>query len=426
MFQNLAENRLWARKATTEPWTRRPCLPLGHNWAMPATQPPSPPRASPWHRPALRSLVYQILAIAAVAAVAAFLVINTMDNLRARNIASGFDFVHGQAGFDIGESLIDYRPQDSVGRAILVGLLNTLKVAAVGIVLSTVLGTLLGIARLSRNPLVAWLSSVYVEVVRNVPLLLQLFFWYALIVEYLPGPRQAMSVLPGVFLSNRGIKLPTPADGSVVTAVLVGLFIAVALSLAVAHWARKRQVATGQRLPVARINLGLLVGLPVLAWLATGAPTALDMPRLQGFNFVGGATLTPEFAALLAGLVCYTTAFTAEVVRSGIQSVNRGQWEAAGSVGLSRAMTLRLVILPQALRVIVPPMTSQFLNLTKNSSLAIAIGYPDLVSVVNTSMSATGQAIESILIIMGVYLSVSLTISIAMNVYNRRIALTER
>jgi general L-amino acid transport system permease protein len=396
-----------------------------HNDGM---QPSSsrPLRASRWHQPAVRGVVYQVLAVGAVGLLAWFLISNTLANLHSRNIASGFGFLQGEAGFAIGESVIAYSPQDSVARAILVGLLNTLKIAAVGIVLSTALGTLVGIARLSKNVLVAKLAAAYVELVRNVPLLLQLFFWYALVTEHLPGPRQALNPLPGVFLSNRGMKVPVPVDHIALDLALGGLFLAIVLWLLVANIARRRQAATGQRLPVLRIGIALVVALPVLGWLVGGAPIALDVPRLQGFNFTGGATLSPEFAALLAGLVFYTTAFTAEVVRAGIQSVNTGQWEAAGSIGLSRGLALRLVVLPQALRVIVPPMTSQFLNLTKNSSLAIAIGYPDLVSVVNTSMSQTGQAIESILIIMGAYLVVSLTISVAMNLYNRRIALTER
>lgn len=396
-----------------------------HNGVM---QPSSsrPLRTSRWHQPAVRGIVYQVLAVGAVGLLAWFLISNTLANLQSRNIASGFGFLNGEAGFAIGESVIAYSPQDSVGRAILVGLFNTLKIAAVGIVLSTILGTLVGIARLSKNVLVAKLAAAYVELVRNVPLLLQLFFWYALVTEHLPGPRQALNPLPGVFLSNRGMKIPTPVDHIALDFALAGLFIAIALCLLVANIARRRQAATGQRLPALRIGIAMLVGLPLLGWVIGGAPLALDVPRLQGFNFTGGATLSPEFAALLAGLVFYTTAFTAEVVRAGIQSVSTGQWEAAGSIGLSRGLALRLVVLPQALRVIVPPMTSQFLNLTKNSSLAIAIGYPDLVSVVNTTMNQSGQAIESILIIMGAYLVVSLSISFAMNAYNRRIALTER
>jgi len=241
----------------------------------------------------------------------------------------------------------------------------------------------------------------------------------------MPGPRQALNPVTGVFISNRGLKLPS-LQGDALDWVLAGLGMAIVLAVLIAHWAKKRQDATGRVFPLGRVVLGLLAACPAAAWLLSGAPLSLDMPELKGFNFVGGVTLTPEFAALLAGLVIYTSAFVAEVVRSGIQSVGAGQWEAAGSLGLSRARMLRLVILPQALRVIVPPMTSQYLNLTKNSSLAVAIGYPDIVSVVNTTLNQTGQAIEGILIIMAAYLTVSLSISVFMNWYNRRIALVER
>jgi len=260
---------------------------------------------------------------------------------------------------------------------------------------------------------------------RNVPLLLQLFFWYALITENMPGPRQAAHPLPGVFISNRGLKVPA-LEGNSLDWILGGLALAIIGTIVAAHWGKKRQESTGQVFPLGRVALGLFIGLPVVGWLVSGASLTLDMPELKGFNFSGGLTLSPEFAALLAGLVIYTSAFIAEVVRSGIQAVNYGQWEAAGSLGLRRSRVLRLVVLPQALRVIIPPMTSQYLNLTKNSSLAVAIGYPDIVSVVNTTMNQTGQAIEGILIIMAAYLTVSLSISVFMNWYNKRIALVER
>ncbi|EGP43515.1 putative amino acid ABC transporter permease protein [Achromobacter insuavis AXX-A] len=290
---------------------------------------------------------------------------------------------------------------------------------------ATVLGVLIGVGRLSRNWLVARLASIYVEVMRNVPLLLQLFFWYALITENMPGPRQAHNPLPGVFISNRGLKVPG-LEGASLDWVLAGLGLAIVAILLLGHWGRKRQEATGHVFPLGRAAIGLLICLPVIGWLVSGASLTLDVPELKGFNFTGGLTLTPEFAALLLGLVIYTAAFIAEVVRSGIQAVNNGQWEAAGALGLRRKQVLRLVVLPQALRVIIPPMTSQYLNLLKNSSLAVAIGYPDIVSVVNTTLNQTGQAIEGILIIMGAYLTVSLSISIFMNWYNKRIALVER
>ena len=387
---------------------------------------PAPSRSRlSWNDPKFRSVVYQILVVGLVGLVVWYLVSNTLHNLAVRNISTGFDFLHREAGFAIGESMIAYNPADTYGRAILVGILNTLRVSIIGIVAATLLGTLLGIARLSKNWLVSKVASVYIEVMRNVPLLLQLFFWYAVITEILPGPRQALNPVDGVFLSNRGLKLPA-VQGDALDWMLGGLGLAIVLVIVIGHWARKRQEATGEIFPLGRVAAGLVVLLPIAGWLVSGASLSLDMPELKGFNFAGGITLTPEFAALLAGLVIYTSAFVAEVVRSGIQAVSQGQWEAAGALGLSRARVLRLVILPQALRVIIPPMTSQYLNLTKNSSLAVAVGYPDIVSVVNTTLNQTGQAIEGILIIMAAYLTVSLSISIFMNWYNKRIALVER
>jgi general L-amino acid transport system permease protein len=307
-----------------------------------------------------RRIAYQAAALVAVLLVGGFLISNTVANLEDRRIASGFGFLGREAGFEIGESaFLRYGAADSYARALVVGLTNTLAVALIGIALATALGTLVGLSRLSKNFLLNKLGAAYVEFIRNVPLLVQLFFWYAIIAETLPGPREALSPLPGVFLSNRGIFFPS----------------------------------------------------------FSGAP------ELQGFNFVGGAALTPEFAALLAGLAIYTAAFIAEIVRAGVLAVDRGQFEAAHALGLSRAATMRRIILPQALRVIVPPMTSQYLNLTKNSSLAVAIGYPDLVSIANTTMNQTGQAIEGIAVIMAVYLTISLTISALMNWYNARVAL---
>ncbi len=354
-----------------------------------------------------------------------YLVTNTLHNLAVRNISTGFDFLRREAGFAIGESVVPYTPADTYGRAIWVGLINTLRVSVIGIILATVFGTILGIARLSKNWLLSRVSSVYIEVMRNIPLLLQLFFWYAIITESMPGPRNALNPVAGVFISNRGLKLPS-LHGDALDWILGGLALAIVVILLIAHWAKKRQEATGIIFPLGRVGLALLVGLPLAAWWLGGAALSIELPQLKGFNFVGGVSMSPEFTALLVGLVMYTSAFVAEVVRSGIQSVNQGQWEAAGAIGLSRARTLRLVILPQALRVIIPPMTSQYLNLTKNSSLAVAIGYPDLVSVVNTTLNQTGQAIEGILIIMAAYLTVSLSISVFMNWYNTRIALVER
>jgi general L-amino acid transport system permease protein len=386
----------------------------------------APPRRLSWNDPDVRSVVYQVVAVALVGVIGWFLVSNTLHNLSIRNISTGFHFLGRESGFAIGESAIEYGPENTYARAILVGLLNTIRVAVIGIILATIIGTVIGIARLSKNWLVAKLSMIYVEVIRNVPLLLQLFFWYAIITETLPGPRQAINVMPGVFMSNRGIKVPSPTDHFAFDLAAIGFLLAFVLIGVMVHLAKKRQDATGKAFPVYRVGLALLLGMPFLGWLIGGAPLELNVPKLQGFNFVGGATLTPEFAALLFGLVLYTAGFIAEVVRAGIQAVNYGQWEAAGALGLSRSQTLRLIVLPQSLRVIIPPMTSQYLNLTKNSSLAVAIGYPDIVSIANTTLNQTGQAIEGILIIMAVYLTISLSISVFMNWYNKHIALVER
>jgi general L-amino acid transport system permease protein len=398
-------------------------LAISRNLGNPA---PQTPRRSLINDPNARAVFFQILVLGGVALLGWYLVTNVLENLARQNIATGFSFLDREASFAIGESLIAYTPASSYSQALLVGFLNTIKVAVLGIVLATVLGTIIGIARLSSNFLVAKLASIYVEVIRNIPVLLQLFFWYAVIGESLPNPRQALNPVPGVFLSNRGMKFPALADDPIW--IWVGLSILVALVAVwfLARWARKRQEATGQQFPTVLASIGVLIALPVLTWLAGGAPTALDLPELQGFNFRGGTSISPEFAALLLGLTVYTASFIAEIVRSGIRAVNWGQTEAASALGLHKGTILRLVVLPQALRIIVPPTTSQYLNLTKNSSLAVAIGYPDLVSVANTTLNQTGQAIEAVAIMMTVYLTISLGISLFMNWYNKHIALVER
>jgi general L-amino acid transport system permease protein len=371
-----------------------------------------------------RAIAAQLALLAAVAFAVWYLASNTAQNLEARKIASGFGFLAREAGFEIGETpLVAYSAADSYARAILVGLINTFRVALIGVVLATVLGTLIGLARLSRNWLLSRLAAGYVELVRNVPLLVQLFFLYAVITENLPGPRAALEPLPGVFLSNRGIAFPLLQPHPVHAWLGLALLAGLALAWTLARWARARQTRTGQPFPVLAAGTVLAIGVPLAVFLAAGGPLALDRPSLQGFNYAGGGAFTPEFAALLGGLTLYTAAFIAEIVRAGVLAVDRGQFEAAYSLGLPRRRTMRLVILPQALRVIVPPLTSQYLNLTKNSSLAVAIGYPDLVSIANTTMNQTGQAIEGIAIIMGVYLTISLSISALMNWYNKRIAL---
>jgi general L-amino acid transport system permease protein len=386
----------------------------------------APARPAPWRDPRVRGIAYQVIFVAAVVGFGAFLVHNTLVNVSRQNIATGFGFLDREAAFGIGESLIAYTPADSYGRAFLVGLINTLYVAGLGIVLATIVGTLMGLARLSSNWLVAKLAQIYVETFRNIPLLLQLFFWWSLLNKATPLPRQAWQILPDVFVSNRGIAFPvplaSPAYKWVGLAILLGLVLIVPLK----RWASRRQAATGRQFPTGWAGAGLVVGLAAVAFIAGGAPLALDAPALRGFNYAGGGVISPEFTALLIGLVIYTGTFIAEIVRAGILAVSWGQSEAAMALGLKSGSRMRLVVLPQALRVIIPPLTSQYLSLAKNSSLAVAIGYPDLVSIANTTMNQTGQAIEGIAMIMAVYLTISLTISLLMNLYNRAVALVER
>ncbi len=373
-----------------------------------------------------RGIFWQIVLVATVVAVAWYLITNTQANLAARNISVGFGFLTKEAGFEIGESLIAYDSSNSYLRAFLVGLGNTLFVAAIGILLATLIGLIVGIMRLSDNWLVSRVAAWYVEVMRNIPLLLQLLVWYGLITELLPPIRQSIALGELVFLNQRGLRIawpqPHPAIDAAQWAMLAGIVV---------WWfwrrhARKVQDRTGRQLPVVWPALALIIGLPLVVWALGGAPTVLDVPKLAGFNFAGGKLMSPEFTALLIGLSTYTAAFIAEIVRAGILAVDHGQTEASMALGLTPGQRLRLVTLPQALRVIVPPMTSQYLNLTKNSSLGVAIGYPDLVAVANTTMNQTGQAIEAIAITMGVYLFISLVISFAMNWYNNRVRLVER
>jgi general L-amino acid transport system permease protein len=384
-------------------------------------------RVAPWNDPVIRGWVFQVVVVGLVGLLAWYLVSNTMENLARQKIASGFHYLEREAGFEIGDTMISYSPASTYARAIFVGLLNTLKVAILGIILATILGTLLGVGRLSNNWLLAKICEWYVEAFRNVPLLLWLFLFYKLISEAFPGPRQAIGVLwSSVFLSNRGLYFPVPLVDPIQKWMGVALLVGIAGAVVLHRWAKKRQDATGQPFPSISAGFGLALGLPLLVWLLGGAPHQLSWPELKGFNFEGGTVIQPEFTALLLGLVLYTSAFVAEIVRSGILALHKGQSEAAAALGLSRGQVMRLVLLPQALRVIVPPMTSQYLNITKNSSLAIAIGYPDLVASINVTINQTGQAIENVLLIMAAYLSVSLSISAFMNWYNKRIALRER
>jgi general L-amino acid transport system permease protein len=379
-----------------------------------------------WLDPKMRAIVYQIGTLCMVGLLAYYLVSNTLINLERQSIATGFGFLHKESSFEIGESLISYSAASTYGRALIVGALNTLLVSFIGIIITVILGTFIGIARLSTNWLVSKLAAIYIEFFQDIPVLLQLFFFYALFYEILPSPRQALNPFAGVFLCNRGFVFAVPVFQA--THAYMGIFF-LAGCIAVfflRRWARKRQAETGRTFPVFSVSVGMLVLLPFIAWLAGGAPTAMSVPELKGFNFQGGVNVSPEFSALLLGLVLYTAAFVAEAVRAGIQAVSKGQREAAMSIGLRPNRVLQLVILPQALRVIIPPLTSQMLNLTKNSSLAVAIGYPDFVSVANTTINQTGQSIEGVALIMAVYLIFSLSTSAFMNWYNKKVKLVER
>lgn len=399
----------------------------GHAGAAKDMDHSTPPEKIPFLRdPAKLAILYQLLTLAGVGLLGYYLVSNTLKNLARQSISTGFGFLHHEAAFEIGEKFIRYSAADTYARALVVGILNTLVVAFIGVVLTVILGTMLGIARLSTNWLVAKLSAWYIEIFQDIPILLQLFFWYAFFYEILPGPRQALNPIPGVFLCKRGLTFGVPEWHVAFLYAGLALLIALALVFVLRKWAIRRQEASGKSFPVGRGAGALLVGLPLVTWWLAGAPTAMNVPQLTGFNFKGGVSISPEFTALLLGLVLYTSAFVAEVVRAGIQSVSKGQREAAMSIGLKPAQVLHLVILPQSLRVIVPPLTSQMLNLTKNSSLAVAIGYPDFVSVAGTTINQTGQAIEGVAMIMIVYLFFSLSTSAFMNWYNKKIALVER
>ncbi|GAB6144140.1 amino acid ABC transporter permease [Desulfocicer niacini] len=372
------------------------------------------------------ALLYQFVVMAGVALLAFYLVSNTLANLERQSIATGFAFFDKEASFEIGESLISYSAADSYAKALLVGVLNTLIVSFFGIVLTVILGTILGVARLSSNWLVSRLSAIYIEVFQDIPVLLQLFFWYAFFYEILPSPRQAFNPFSGFFLCNRGMIFGIPQWHPALGYMAAAFVMAGIIVFFLKRWATKRQEATGQIFPVFKVSILVLLGLPAFVWFLGGTPMEMNIPRLSGFNFKGGVSVSPEFSALLLGLVLYTAAFVAEVVRAGIQSVSKGQTEAALSIGLKPGQVLNLVILPQSLRVIIPPLTSQMLNLTKNSSLAVAIGYPDFVSVAGTTINQTGQAIEGVAMIMVVYLIFSLSTSAFMNWYNKKIKLVER
>ncbi len=380
-----------------------------------------------WNDPHYRALFFQILVLGAVILAGVFLVNNTISNLERQGIASGFSFLDKTAGFSIGESLIEYSEEDTYGRTFMVGLLNTMLVAFIGCILATILGFIVGIARLSRNWMVSRIATVYIETLRNIPLLLQIFFWYFAVLRALPSPRESATFGESFFLNNRGLSYPRPLYEDGFSLVVWAFIAAIAAIVIIARWARKRQDATGQQFHTFYVGLGLIIGLPLLAAIVTGFPLSWEYPVLKGFNFQGGKVMSPEFVSLVLALSTYTASFIAEIVRAGIMAVSHGQTEAAFSLGLQRGPTLRLVIIPQALRVIIPPLTSQYLNLTKNSSLAAAIAYPDLVLVfAGTALMQTGQAVEILSMTMAIYLLLSLLISAFMNWYNKKMALVER
>jgi general L-amino acid transport system permease protein len=364
----------------------------------------------------------QIAFAAVLAWIAYEIVANARANLETQHIASGFGFLRNTAGFDVSQNLIPYSGSDTYTRVFLVGLLNTLLVAVIGIFFATVIGFIIALCRLSPNWLLSRVGGIYVEVIRNLPVLFQLLFWYLAVLAALPGPRQSISLFGAFFLSNRGLVIPRPVGEAGLDPFLAAIAVGITGALVLRHYARRALFERGQMIRIWPYVLSLLVGLPLVAMLVFGVPFTFELPQLKGFNFAGGSRVIPELVALVVALSTYTAAFIAEIVRAGIMSVHKGQMEAGSSLGLSRATTLRLIVVPQAMRVIIPPLTNQYLNLTKNSSLAVAIGYPDLVSVfAGTTLSQTGQAIEIIAITMGVYLLISLVTSAIMSIYGWRI-----
>lgn len=386
----------------------------------------TPPRASFLNDPRIRGIIYQLIVLVLVIGAGAYLVRNTIVNRERLGVATGFGFLDSTAGFDIAQTLIPYTELSSYGSAFIVGLLNTFYCALVGVILCTTIGFIVGLARLSENWLVNKMAMVYVETLRNIPLLLQLIFWYIVVLGALPLPRESLTLGEGVALNVRGLFLPRPVfePGSMVVGIVALASIIGVIWLA--RWAKRRREATGQPFQTLPIGLAIVFGVPLLAFLIMGRPMSFENPELGAFRIIGGIAFLPEFIAIVLGLSLYTAAFIAEIVRSGILSVGKGQREAAAAIGLTQGQTMRLVIIPQGLRVIIPPLTSQYLNLTKNSSLGVAIGYPEFFNVAGTINNQTGQAVEVIAITMAVYLALSLTISFFMNWYNAHMALVER
>ncbi len=373
-----------------------------------------------------RSVLLQLIMALGVALFFYFILTNTLHNLEQRGIKTGFGFLSTESGFGIVQTLVEYDETHTFGRTFLVGLLNTLLVSALGIIFASIIGFIIGVARLSGNWLVAKLAAIYIETFRNIPLLLQILFWYFAVLQPLPMPRRSLRIGEYIFLNNRGLYLPSPVFGKGFWLVMVAVAVSVVAVIFLKRWAHYRQEQTGEKFMAIYAAIAIPLLLPLFVFLTSGSPLSWDLPDLKGFNFRGGITVIPELAALLTALSIYTAAFIAEIVRSGIMSVSRGQTEAAYALGLRPGITMRLVVVPQAMRVIIPQLTSQFLNLTKNSSLATAVGYPDLVAVfAGTTLNQTGQAVEVIAMTMAVYLLLSLLISILMNRYNKKIQLVE-
>ncbi len=376
--------------------------------------------------PKVRGIVYQIVTLALVVLFIAFIVHNTLLNLQKNHIASGFGFLNGRAGFDIGQHLIAYSSDSTYKQALVVGLLNTLQVALAGIVTASIIGFLVGMGRLSKNWLIAKLSQVYVEVFRNIPPLLVIFFWYKGVISVLPQPKDSLKLPFDIYINNRGITFPKAIFGDGSEYIIVAFVAGIALSLFLRSWAKRRQMASGKQFPVLSSSIVLILGLPLLVFFALGQPLTFELPVVGRFSMQGGSVIGPEFTSLYLALSFYTAAFIAEIVRGGIKAVSKGQTEAASALGLSGGHTSRLIILPQAMRLIIPPLTSQYLNLTKNSSLAVAVGFSDIVSVGGTILNQTSQAIEIVGIWLVVYLTISIATAMFMNWFNAKMALVER
>ncbi len=379
-----------------------------------------------WYDPKKRGILFQVILLTFVILVVGILVFNTQQNLASQNIATGFGFLSQEAGFQISETLLHYWPDDTYLKALQMGFLNTLKVGVLGNILAITLGIILGVLRLSKNWMISKLGQVYIEVIRNIPLLLQLLFWYALFTEVFPNVKEAFSPIDGLYLSQRGLFFPILKEHMIWKWVQVSFLLGVAVSFFLFKFLNLKSQKLGRKISFWPYAFVFLLIIPFLIWLLGGAPFQWEYPQLGKFNFEGGGGITPEFSALMVGLILYTSAFNAEIVRAGIESVDKGQWEAAESLGLTKFQSLRFIILPQSMRVVIPPMTSQVLNLIKNSSLAVGIGYPDFVAVANTTMNQTGQAIEGVMMIMMVYLFFSLISSFGMNLYHRKTQLRQR